>query len=177
MRLSTQCAATVVGLVSCEGMVGIRPILSGAQFDRATVQIGGNAWCMPTEELREEFKRGGTLQAQVLRHFQAILAQTSQSGMCNRLHTAEERLCRWLLTISDRVGRNDLHLTPEFMEHLLGMHRDGVTTTADGLQAKRLIDYTPGHITILDRAEMEGAACECYGVIRHEFERLFRQPK
>jgi CRP-like cAMP-binding protein len=145
------------------------------------VQIKGGAWCLSTEDLRAEFQSGGVLQQQVLRHFQATLTQTSQSVLCNQLHTLEERLCRWLLTISDRLGRGEFPLTEEFMEQMLGTSRERVAVTTSALQAKNLIEYTPGavasHIAMLDRAGLENATCACYRVIRYEFKRLFRQPK
>jgi CRP-like cAMP-binding protein len=163
-----------VGITAREGLVGMRPIVSdGPTIDRATVQISGSAWRMPVEVLKEEFERSGTLRSQLLRHMQAMITQTSQCALCNRLHSIEERLCRWLLTVSDRVGSDDLELTQEFLAQMLGSRRSGVTVTAGTLRAAGLIDYSRGRIKILDRQGLSETSCECYAVIRDEFEQLF----
>jgi CRP-like cAMP-binding protein len=163
-----------VGVIAREGLVGSRAIIDGKpSVDRTMVQIAGSAYRMSAETLREEFDLSKSLRHQLLRHSQAMFTQASQGSLCNRLHSIEERLCRWLLTVSDRIGSDELDLTHEFLANMLGARRSGVTTTAGALRAAGLIDYTRGHIKILDRKAMEEDVCECYGVIRNEFEELF----
>jgi CRP-like cAMP-binding protein len=162
-----------IGLVGREGMAGLSVVL-GAERSRhmAMQQIPGGAIRLPTELLRAEFKRGGALQELLLGYTQALLMQLGIVASCNRLHHMEERLARWLLMSADRTGSDELPLTHEFIAMMLGVRRAGVTEIALSLQNDRLIDYTRGHITIVDREGLEDLACECYRIIKTEFERL-----
>jgi CRP-like cAMP-binding protein len=122
--------------------------------------------------LREEFKRGGTFQLELLRYTQALMTQIAQTAVCNRLHSVEQRLCRWLLLCHDRAGTNELQMTQEFISEMLGGRRQSVTVSAGRLQDAGLIHYSRGNIKILDRKRLEATACECYQVVKAEFDRL-----
>jgi CRP-like cAMP-binding protein len=136
------------------------------------VQIPDGAVRMKTSVLKEEFKRGGALHDSLLRYLQLLLLQTSQIAACNRLHSIGERLARWLLMSHDRCRCEELPLTQEFLAMMLGIRRAGVTEAALILQAEGYIAYRRGHITMLDRAGMEEFACECYRIVKDEFDRL-----
>jgi CRP-like cAMP-binding protein len=165
-----------VGMATREGAVGMSSLMSPDPIlDRAIVQMEGSAYRISTRVLQDEFNRSSALRGQLLRHAQAVFMQTAQSALCNRLHSIEERMCRWLLTVSDRMGTDELDVTQEFMASMLGSRRSGVTMAAGILRTAGLIGYSRGHITILDREGLEESACECYGVIREKFERLFQQ--
>jgi CRP-like cAMP-binding protein len=162
-----------VGLVGREGVVGL-PIALGDDVspNHALVQIAGGGVRMDAAALREELRGGGRLQSLLLRYALAMHKQTSQTAACNRGHNLGERLARWLLMCQDRVGGDELGLTQEFIAQMLGTRRSGVSEAAILLQAAGLIRYTRGRITVLDREGLEEFACECYGVVRAEFERL-----
>ena len=169
-------ATAEMGLVGNEGVVGIALFMGGDTTpNQAVVQVAGDALKMEARVLRQEFKRGGVFQLALLRYTQALITQISQTAVCNRLHPVEKRLCRWLLLTRDRVPSDELLMTQEFIAHMLGVRREGVTAAAHHLQKAHLIRYARGHITILDRSGLEAAACECYRVVRDEFERLLRQ--
>ena len=136
------------------------------------MQIAGNALRIKAESLQEEFTRNGSLQQILLRYTQALITQISQTAVCNRLHTFEQRLCRWLLFSHDCLQSNEITLTQEIISHLLGVRREGVTVAAGRLQDAGVISYVRGHIHILDRQKLEACACECYAVVRDEYERL-----
>jgi CRP-like cAMP-binding protein len=162
-----------VGLIGNEGVVGIALFLGGGTMpNRAVVQIAGQALRLRAEIVQREFVRGGAFQRLLLRYTQALITQISQTAVCNRLHSVENRLCRWLLRSHDRVGSNTLMMTQEFLSHVLGGRRESVTLAARRLQKARLIHYARGHITILDRAGLEASACECYRIVKDEFVRL-----
>jgi CRP-like cAMP-binding protein len=162
-----------VGSVGCEGMAGL-PILLGT--DRSTgrlvVQIGGEADRMDASALRQESARLPELRRLLLLYVQAFFTQVAQSTACNRLHSAERRLARWLLICRDRLGRDDLPITHETIAHMLGVRRATVTEAAGDLQQHGLIRYRRGVVTILRRERLEAAACECYRIVRAEFDRL-----
>lgn len=161
------------GIVAHEGVVGGTSVLANAApTSYAMVQIEGRAFWMSAQDFRDEFRRGGALQNVMLRYSQTMIAQTSQAALCNRIHTVEERLSRWLLTIRDRIHSNDLNITQEFIAHMLGTRRSGVTVAAGTLRQSGFIRYTRGHITIIDDKGLEGSACECYAILRREFEFL-----
>jgi len=163
------------GLAGNDGVVGIALFLGGDTTpNRAVVQLGGRALKMKAKLLREEFSRGGMLQQLLLRYTQALITQISQTAACNRLHSVEQRLCRWLLLCHDRTESNELLMTQEFISNMLGGRRESVTVAAGRLQDASLIHYSRGHIKILDRKGLEAAVCECYGVVKREVERLFR---
>lgn len=162
-----------VGLVGRDGMVGL-PIALGDDVspNHAIVQIAAGATRMEAAAFRDELGRGSRLQGLLLRYALAINKQVSQTAACNRSHNVGERLARWLLMCQDRVGGEELHLTQEFIAQMLGTRRSGVSEAAILLQAAGLIRYSRGHITVLDREGLEEFACECYEVVRAEFERL-----
>ncbi|MEH2364938.1 Crp/Fnr family transcriptional regulator [Nostoc sp.] len=162
-----------VGIVSNEGMVGI-PIILGDNTTTTTafVQISGAAMQINADVLRAEFNRGGAIQTLLLCYVQAVYSELAQGAACNRLHTLEERLARWLLTVSDRLESEDFPLTHEFISQMLGVRRSGVTVAASTLSRAGMITYQRGHISILNREDLEATSCECYQVIQKEFARL-----
>jgi CRP-like cAMP-binding protein len=168
-----------VGIVSNEGMVGIPVILGGkTTTTKAFVQVAGALMQMDAEVLRTEFKRGGAIQNLLLRYLRAIYTELTQSCACNRLHTLEERLARWLLTVSDRLESEEFPLTQEFIAQMLGVRRSGVTVAASSLSRAGMIRYQRGQINILNREDLEATSCECYQVIQNEYSRLLgNQPK
>ncbi len=162
-----------VGIVSNEGMVGI-PVILGDNTTTTTafVQIAGAGMQMNADVFRAEFNRGGALQTLLLCYVQAVYSELAQGAACNRLHTLEERLARWLLTVSDRLESEDFPLTHEFISQMLGVRRSGVTVAASTLSRAGMITYQRGHISILNREDLEATSCECYQVIQKEFARL-----
>lgn len=162
-----------VGVIGYEGMVGIPLVLGVARTSNvAMVQLPGEALRMKAENVLAEFKRGGALHDLLLRYTQAQMMQTSQAAACNRLHSTEERLARWLLMCHDRSFNDELTLTREFLGMMIGERQTGVSTVALALQAEGFINYRRGWIKIVDRTGLEDFACECYGIIKAEFDRL-----
>lgn len=162
-----------IGLVGNEGMVGLPVILGGKTTNnQAFVQMADGGMRMKASLLKTEFNRGGPLQTLLLLYTQALYTQVSQSAACNRLHCLEERLARWLLSVQDRVQSNEFPLTQEFISQMLGTRRAGVTVAAGILSQAGIIRYTRGRITILNHEALKAASCECYGLIKSEFERL-----
>ena len=162
-----------VGLVGNEGLVGIALFMGGATTpNRAIVQGAGDAYRMQAQAMQEEFKKGGAFQLLLLRYTQALIIQISQTAVCNRLHTTEQRLCRWMLMTHDRTHKDELQMTHEFISNMLGIHREAVSLAAHRLQDKGMISYTRGRIKILDRDQLERCACECYQVVKGEYDRL-----
>ena len=156
-----------VGMVGNEGMVGMPMVLGiGESAVRALVQGGGTAMRMPASRFRLEFNKNIPLQRALFRYTHLLMAQVSQTAACNRFHEAEGRLARWLLMTADRLHTDEFLLTHEFLAHMLGMRRVGVTKAAEGLRRKKLIVYSRGHITILDRGHLEKAACVCYRIVK-----------
>ena len=158
-----------VGMIGSEGFAGIPVVLrvSAAPY-RVVVQISANAVRVRGELLREEFNRGGRLQDLMLRYTHTLLTQVAQSAACNRFHTVEERLCRWLLIARDRTPGDTIRLTQEFLSYMLGVPRTSVTMIAGSLQASGAIRYHRGKITVLDRRLLEAASCECYRIVSEE---------
>jgi CRP-like cAMP-binding protein len=162
-----------MGLVGNDGVVGIALFLGGETTpNRAVVQIAGDALKMSARVLREEFARSGPFHQVLLRYTQTLITQISQTAVCNRLHSVEQRLCRWLLLIQDRTNSEELPMTQEFISSMLGGRRESVTVAAGRLQAAGLIHYSRGHIRILDRNGLERHVCECYQIVKTELERL-----
>jgi CRP-like cAMP-binding protein len=162
-----------VGVVGFEGMLGLPFVLGVEESPHETiVQIHDGAARMPAHLLREEFKRGGVLQDVLLRYTQSLLIMTAQVAACNRAHLVEERLARWLLMSQDRCLCEDLPLTHDFLSMMLGVRRAGVTTAALALQVEGLIHYARGHIQITNREGLEDYTCECYVIIKAEFDRV-----
>ncbi|PYS89842.1 MAG: Crp/Fnr family transcriptional regulator [Acidobacteria bacterium] len=162
-----------VGLVGREGMFGI-PVFLGANSTphQGIVQVAGSAVRMKANLLREEFKRGGRLQDLLLHYTHAHLIMISQTAVCNRIHALDGRLSRWLLMIHDRVDGDEFLLTHDIISQMLGAQRTGVTEAAGHLQKKRMIRYSRGKIAILDRQALEEMACECYWIVKEEFDHL-----
>jgi CRP-like cAMP-binding protein len=162
-----------IGLTGNEGVVGIAVFLGGDTTpNQAVVQIAGSAIRLRSNIVHEEFKRGEAFQQVLLRYTQALITQISQTAICNRLHPVEQRFCRWLLLSHDRVKIDRLEMTQELIATMLGGRRESVTVAAGRLQDEGLISYARGHITILDRKGLETSVCECYQVVRTEYERL-----
>jgi len=164
-----------VGMVGNEGMTGMPFILGmGVSGVRALVQGGGRALRMPAAAFRIEFDRNQPLRQALFRYTYALMAQISQTAACNRFHEAEARLARWLLMTRERVGSDEFRLTHEFLAHMLGLRREGVTESATALKRRGLIDYRRGKIQILDARGLKASACSCYQVIRTVYERIQR---
>ena len=162
-----------MGLVGNEGIVGIALFMGGETTpNRAMVQGSGAAFRMKAKTMLDEFKRGGEFQHLMLRYTQALITQISQTAVCNRLHSVEQRLCRWLLMTHDRSESDQLDMTHEFISNMLGVRREGVTVAAHRLQEAGMISYLRGHIKILDREQLLAHVCECYGVVKAEHARL-----
>jgi CRP-like cAMP-binding protein len=162
-----------IAMVGAEGMVGVTAFTGGeTTTTRALVQSAGSAFQLDKEVVKREFSRGGPLQQALLRYTQALMTQMGQTAVCNRHHTVSQQLCRWLLLSLDRLPSTQLHMTQELIANMLGVRREGVTEAAGKLQDAGLIKYSRGHITVLDRAKLEASACECYTVVKKEFQRL-----
>ncbi len=170
--------ALEVGLIGREGMVGISLVLGhSASPVRALVQGTGTALRMPAARFHRFFRRSLPLQHELYRYTYTLIAQISQTAACNRFHVVEMRLARWLLMTHDRVKSDQFHMTHEFLGHMLGVRRVGVTRAAQALQNRKLIRYSRGNITVLDRNGLEAAACQCYEVVRdmHDTGRAMRK--
>jgi CRP-like cAMP-binding protein len=168
-------ASVEVGLVGNDGMVGLSVVLGDdVSPSQAIVQIADGAMRMSVAALRKELKRDGALQSLLLRNALAMIRQVSQTAACNGTHKVGERLARWLLMCHDRVPGNELRLTQEFIAQMLGIRRSGVSEAAIVLQSRKLISYSRGHITIINRRGLEKFACECYGIVKAEQDRLFK---
>ncbi|HEX8069332.1 MAG TPA: Crp/Fnr family transcriptional regulator [Pyrinomonadaceae bacterium] len=166
-------ATAEMGLVGNEGIVGIALFMGGNTMpNRAIVQSAGGAIRMKAKALQNEFALGSQFQHLLLRYTQALITQISQTAVCNRLHSVEQQLCRWLLLSHDRVKADELIMTQEMIADMLGVRREGVTVAAGRLQDAGAISYVRGRIKILDRQKLEALACECYRVVKDEFDRL-----
>jgi len=162
-----------MGMAGNEGLVGIALFMGGGTMpNRAVVQSAGGAFRMKAQVLQDEFARGGAFQRLLLRYTQALITHMSQTAVCNRLHTIEQQLCRWLLLSHDRLDSDVLVMTQELIANMLGVRREGVTAAAGRLQEQGIISYVRGRIQILDRAGLEAAVCECYKVVKDEYDRL-----
>jgi CRP-like cAMP-binding protein len=160
-------------VVGNEGAVGISLFMGGASTpSRAVVQSAGQAYRLKADVLKTEFARGGELQHLLLRYTQALITQMAQTAVCNRHHSVEQQLCRWLLLSLDRLPSNELTMTQELIANMLGVRREGVTHAAGKLQEAGLIRYSRGHIVVTDRPGLEATVCECYAVVKKESDRL-----
>lgn len=165
-----------MGLVGNEGAIGIAVFMGGDTTpNRAVVQIGGSALKIRAEVLRSEFERNLPFQRLLLLYTQALFTQVSQTAVCNRLHSVEQRLCRRILLFRDRLPSDEMLMTQEFIANMLGCRRQSVTVAAGHLQDAGLIHYARGHIRILDRGGLEQRACECYQVVKTELDRLMNE--
>src|SRR5476649_226408 len=166
-------ASAEIAVTGNEGLVGISLFMGGESTpSRAVVQSGGNGYRLKANALKREFDTGGVLQHLALRYTQALITQMAQTAVCNRHHSVEQQLCRWLLLSLDRLSSNELVMTQELIANMLGVRREGVTEAAGKLQAEGLIHYSRGHIKVLDRPRLEKRVCECYAVVKKEFDRL-----
>jgi CRP-like cAMP-binding protein len=164
---------TATGVVGCEGVVGVALVMGGASTpSQAMVQMAGDGFQLPTAVGHAEFERGGAFQAALLRYTQALLTQTAQTAVCNRMHAIEQRLCRWLLLIHDRVPTRERPITKEFLAQMVAVRPDSVTRVARALHEAGVIRYGQGYITIVDRRGLEARVCECYRAVQSEFTRL-----
>jgi len=166
-------ASAELAVVGNEGLVGIALFMGGETTpNRALVQRTGHAYRLSGQRIKEEFHRHGTLQRLFLRYTQALITQMAQTAVCNRHHSVDQQLCRWLLLSLDRVSGNKLTMTQELIADMLGVRREGVTEAAGKLQKLGVIHYSRGHITVLDRTMLEQLSCECYAVVKQETDRL-----
>ena len=166
-------ASAEIAITGNDGLVGIGLFMGGASTpSRAVVQSAGHGYRMKAATLQSEFRQGGQLQYLALRYTQALITQMAQTAVCNRHHSVEQQLCRWLLLSLDRLPSNELVMTQELIANMLGVRREGVTEAAGKLQEDGLIRYSRGRITVLDRLRLESRVCECYAVVRKETERL-----
>lgn len=169
-------SSPAVGLVGNDGFVGIACVMgSDSSSTRAVVQSSGVGYRIRSSLLKKELQRNGELLRVSLLYAQAFVTQVSQTAVCNRLHSVDQQLCRWLLMCMDRLGTNQIHLTHEWIATMLGVRREGVTQAAGKLQAKGYIQYSRGKIRILDREAIEEEVCECYAVVNNEYERLLQR--
>jgi len=166
-------ASAEIAISGNEGLVGISLFMGGESTpSRAVVQSAGHSYRLKASVLKKEFARGGTLQYLALRYTQALITQMAQTAVCNRHHSLDQQLCRWLLLSLDRMETNDLVMTQELIANMLGVRREGVTEAAGHLQEAGLIQYSRGHIKVVDRAKLEKRVCECYAVVKKESDRL-----
>ncbi|MGP9768162.1 Crp/Fnr family transcriptional regulator [Halomonas sp. AOP13-D3-9] len=166
-------ASTEIAVVGYEGVVGVSLFMGGETTpSRAIVQSAGQAYRLKGQLLKNEFYRAGSMQRLLLRYTQALLTQMAQTAVCNRHHSLDKQLCRWLLLSLDRLRSNELLMTHELIANMLGVRREGVTEAAGKLQRAGLISYNRGHITVTDRPGLEARVCECYSVVKNEYDRL-----
>ena len=166
-------ASAEIAGVGKEGMLGISLFMGGnATPSRASVRAAGFGYKLKAKVLIDEFNRAGSMQRMLLRYTQALITQTSQTAVCNRHHSVAQQLCRWLLMTLDRVPSNELILTQELIAEMIGVRREGIMEALGKLRQAGIISYRYGRITVLNRSELEDLACECYGVVKNEFDRL-----
>ena len=162
-----------ISVVGNEGLIGIALFMGGGTTpSRAIVQSAGHAYRLGGQRLKDEFHRNGGLQLLLLRYTQALITQMAQTAVCNRHHSVDQQLCRWLLLSLDRLKSNKLVMTQELIANMLGVRREGVTDAAGKLQKLGAIKYSRGQITVLDRPQLEQLCCECYSVVKHETDRI-----
>jgi CRP-like cAMP-binding protein len=166
-------ASAQIAMVGNDGVVGISLFMGGeSTTSRAVVQCAGKAYRLNGQRLKDEFHRHGILLHLLLRYTQSLITQMAQTAVCNRHHSIDQQLCRWLLLSNDRLPSDELHITQELIANMLGVRREGVTDAAGRLQRAGIIEYSRGHISILGRQKLETMCCECYAVVRKETERL-----
>jgi CRP-like cAMP-binding protein len=166
-------ASAEIAVVGNEGLVGIALFMGGETTpSRAVVQSAGEGWRLRAAVVKQEFEQPGPVMHLLLRYTQALITQMAQTAVCNRHHTLDQQLCRWLLLSLDRLRSSELQMTQELIANMLGVRREGVTEAALRLQRRGLICYARGHISVLDRAGLEAGTCECYAVVKREYERL-----
>lgn len=169
-------ASAEIAVVGNEGVLGIALFMGGESTpSRAVVQSAGYGYRLKAQLLKNEFNRAGPVLCLLLRYTQALITQMAQTAVCNRHHSVEQQLCRWLLLSLDRLPTNDLSMTQELIANMLGVRREGVTEAAGKLQRAGLINYSRGRIVVLDRPGLEQTVCECYAVVKKEFDRLLTE--
>jgi CRP-like cAMP-binding protein len=169
----TDGASAEISVVGNEGLIGIALFMGGETTpSRAIVQSAGYAYRLPGQQIKDEFHRNGEMQFLLLRYTQALITQMAQTAVCNRHHTVDQQLCRWLLLSLDRLSSNQLAMTQELIANMLGVRREGVTEAAGKLHKLDVIRYTRGRITVLDRRKLQQLCCECYSVVKKEYDRL-----
>jgi len=169
-------ASAEIAVVGNEGILGISLFMGGETTpSRAVVQSAGYGYRMKAQVLKQEFNRAGPVMHLLLRYTQALITQMAQTAVCNRHHSVEQQLCRWLLLSLDRLASDELSMTQELIANMLGVRREGVTEAAGKLQRAGLIRYSRGRITVLDRPGLEKEVCECYAVVKKEFDRLLSE--
>ncbi|HEV6968414.1 Crp/Fnr family transcriptional regulator [Roseateles sp.] len=170
-------ASAEIAVVGYEGVVGVSLFMGGETTpSRAVVQSAGSGFRLRAADIKTEFHRYGVGMRVLLRYTQALLTQMAQTAVCNRHHLLEQQLCRWLLLSLDRITGDQLVMTQELIANMLGVRREGVTEAALKLQKLGLIDYARGHISVIDREGLEKRSCECYAVVKQEYDRLLNQP-
>lgn len=168
-------ASTEISIVGNDGLIGLTLFMGGGTSPRrAVVQSGGHAYRLLGQTLRDAFHRNATIRLLLLRYTQALITQMAQTVVCNRHHSLDQQLCRWLLLSLDRLPSNQLTVTHELIANMLGVRREGVTVAIGKLQALGAISHSRGHITVLDRPALESLSCECYAVVKREADRLLR---
>ena len=166
-------ASAEIAVVGNDGIVGISLFMGGESTpSRAVVQSAGSGFRLKAQVMKDEFQRAGPVMHVLLRYTQALITQMAQTAVCNRHHSLDQQLCRWLLLSLDRIQSNELAMTQDLIANMLGVRREGVTVAALKLQAAGLIRYARGHITVLNRDGIEKRACECYAVVKKEYDRL-----
>ncbi len=166
-------ASAEIAIVGNEGLVGISLFMGGGSTpSRAVVQSAGQGLRLPAQAMKDEFNRAGPVMHLMLRYTQALITQMAQTAVCNRHHTLDQQLCRWLLLSLDRLPGTELQMTQELIANMLGVRREGVTAAAHSLQQAGLIRYARGRISVLDRPALEQRTCECYAVVKREYDRL-----
>jgi CRP-like cAMP-binding protein len=169
-------ASAEIAVVGNEGILGIALFMGGETTpSRAIVQSAGHGYRLTSQQLKLEFNRGGAMMQLLLRYTQALITQMAQTAVCNRHHSVEQQLCRWLLLSLDRLSSSELTMTQELIANMLGVRREGVTEAAGRLRGAGVIRYSRGRITVLDRRRLEEEVCECYGVVKKEFDRLLSE--
>jgi len=166
-------ASAEIAVIGHEGLVGVSLFMGGETTpSRAVVQSAGSAYRLAGEVMKAEFRRGGAMQHLMLRYTQSLITQMAQTAVCNRHHSVDQQLCRWLLLSIDRLPAPEITMTQELIANMLGVRREGVTEAAGKLQKAGVISYRRGHIKVLDRPLLEKMSCECYAVVRRETDRL-----
>jgi CRP-like cAMP-binding protein len=169
-------ASAEIAVVGNEGVLGISLFMGGETTpSRAVVQSAGYGYRLKSQLLKQEFNRAGPLMRLLLRYTQALITQMAQTAVCNRHHSVDQQLCRWLLLSLDRLTGQELTMTQELIANMLGVRREGVTDAAGKLQRAGMIRYSRGRITVLDRKRLEQEVCECYAVVKNEFDRLLSE--
>jgi CRP-like cAMP-binding protein len=167
-----------IAVVGCEGLVGVSLFMGGeSTSSRAVVQSAGHGFRLKAQVMKDEFNRAGPVLHLLLRYTQALITQMTQTAACNRHHSLDQQLCRWLLLSLDRLRANELVMTQELIANMLGVRRESVTEAAFKLQQAGLISYARGHISVLDRSGIEKRTCECYMVVKREYERLLPEKR